>query len=198
MKDFAQKILADVSANKVFVLHHRNTTKHIKNLIDLRLALEDMQANEYSHHVTNEKNDFATWVDNAVQDDKLAHDIAGNVSLEHMVTKVSNRIDFAVDIIEKENQKLLDDELKRLEKLPQKSTKQKDQISMLEDDIKRIAKNISLESKARTETADPKKETKETKAPKVNSRSNNILEFAFGLVIGLIVGFVVAKMILPL
>jgi hypothetical protein len=196
MKDFAQKILADVSANKAFVLHHDGTKKHIRNLIDLRLSLESMNTSEFNHHVNEQKNDFAAWVENAVKDDKLSHDIAGNVSKNTMVTKVGNRIDFAVDIIEKENQKLLDDELSRLQTLPQKNAKQKTQIEILEKDIKRVAKNIKLENKVRKDTDDLKiKNWKDTMPIPVNAR---IVEFIFGLVIGLLAGFALAKMFLPI
>jgi F0F1-type ATP synthase assembly protein I len=196
MKDFAQKILADVSANKAFVLHHGGTTKHIRNLIDLRLSLESMNTSEFNHHVNEQKNDFAAWVDNSVKDDKLAHDIAGNVSKYTMVTKVGNRIDFAVDIIEKENQKLLDDELSRLHTLPQKSAKQKSQIETLEKDLRRVAKNIKLEKKVHKEPNDLKiKKGKDSMPIPANAR---IVEFIFGLVIGLLLGLALAKMILPL
>jgi len=45
--------------------------QQLKNLNDLRKALEYMTDDEFRHHVNQEKNDFATWVREALQNQEM-------------------------------------------------------------------------------------------------------------------------------
>jgi len=48
-----------------------NNGKEIKSLNDLRKALSHMADEEFTHHVSEEKNDFAAWVKEALQNQEI-------------------------------------------------------------------------------------------------------------------------------
>ena len=49
------------------------TDGHIlADLKDLRDALETMSDEVFAHHVTNEKNDFADWIESVLRDEECA------------------------------------------------------------------------------------------------------------------------------
>jgi len=70
--------------------------KKIKNLPELAIALDSMTEEVFSHHVTDERNDFANWVRDAIGEIELADKIMGIDSktdtqlqlLKHIVKKV--------------------------------------------------------------------------------------------------------------
>lgn len=49
--------------------------KVIANLVELRDTLEAMTDEVFKHHVTKEKNDFATWIGDILEDAELAKSI---------------------------------------------------------------------------------------------------------------------------
>lgn len=48
----------------------------LNSLIALRDALAEMEKDVYQYHASGEQNDFATWVDQVLCDDKCAQDLA--------------------------------------------------------------------------------------------------------------------------
>jgi len=44
----------------------------LKDLYELRDALKNMSDDTFVHHVSGDKNDFATWVEHVIQDAELA------------------------------------------------------------------------------------------------------------------------------
>lgn len=53
-----------------FKLH--NTTIEIRNMFELAEAFEIMGNDSYGHHVTDTRNDFATWAREVLQDKELS------------------------------------------------------------------------------------------------------------------------------
>jgi hypothetical protein len=60
--------LRDVPPENEFVLVGG---KRIKNIAELGRELKTMSGDVFAHHVTREKNDFASWIDACVKDTKL-------------------------------------------------------------------------------------------------------------------------------
>jgi hypothetical protein len=61
-----------VNTVRPFVCHNG---AHLNSVKDLALALEDMDENVYRYHVTENKNDFATWISETVVEKNLAEKI---------------------------------------------------------------------------------------------------------------------------
>jgi len=47
----------------------------LKDIRELRSALQGMADKQFDHHVTKEKNDFATWVEDVLKDSTLAKEL---------------------------------------------------------------------------------------------------------------------------
>ena len=60
--------LADVPADKAFFCC---TGARVTNLSGLANTVEHMEENAFNHHVTTDRNDFATWVHDVVKDEAL-------------------------------------------------------------------------------------------------------------------------------
>lgn len=67
----------------------------IKDLSELKAALEQMDDGAFSHHVSEGKNDFSEWVRNIIKDKKLAADISNLTSKEDIVKSIEKRIEEA-------------------------------------------------------------------------------------------------------
>ncbi|MFH1133572.1 MAG: hypothetical protein V1735_03715 [Nanoarchaeota archaeon] len=81
--------LRNVEAGKEFVVVDG---AHLRNLDDLALLLEVIEDVEFQHHVTVQKNDFATWVQDVIKDVELADALLGMGSAEAMSQEVKRRI----------------------------------------------------------------------------------------------------------
>ena len=68
----AEKILSEVHPNREFKLH---LGANLKSLYELSEALDIMSEASFSHHVTKQKNDFASWIRDVIGDTKLAHHV---------------------------------------------------------------------------------------------------------------------------
>jgi len=195
MKAFAKKILSDVPIGSEFILHKRGLRK-VKNLMDLRAELEQMPEEEYFHHVNSHKNDFSVWVENAVEDEKLAKDMLGITSKEEIIELLTSRIDFAISVLEKENDKIINEELTRLKEIETKSknvgiTKT---LNSLEKNIRKLSKNFNYEKKILDHDKDLRILDWKTFNPQhPNAR---VIEFLFGLVTGLILGLILARAVI--
>lgn len=66
--------------------------KSAKNIWDLRKVLDHMSDEEYSGHVTAEKNDFAEWIEHAVMDKQLADKIRSSTSKNNASEIINTKI----------------------------------------------------------------------------------------------------------
>lgn len=64
----------------------------LHNLHDLHHALEEMSDESFCYHVTKEKNDFAKWVREVLQDSQLAKQISRIKTRKACLKKVEARL----------------------------------------------------------------------------------------------------------
>lgn len=197
MKEFAKKILSDVSSSEEFVLHISGKVRKVKNLIDLKIELGQMSEKEFKHHVRNDRNDFAVWIKDSVGDEKLSRDFLHVSDREAMISLLKSRIDFAISILEEDNKALMKDELKQLKEIEKKSKKKlpvDTQIKLLEKDLKKTKLNEDLEKKILEDKLYDDDVRiipwDELNPVPVHAR---IVEFVFGLVIGMLIGLFLAR-----
>lgn len=198
MRDFARKILADVPVGREFVLVSKGNRIKLRNLLDLKVELEQITARDFSHHVTANKNDFASWVNDILDDTKLANDLKSVSTKDEMLSLLRSRINFAVSIIEKENQRLLKDEVKRIKvvSMKEKSPSLKQEIETLSKDVERVSKNINLENKI-LNTEEDMTLVPLSQLPPVPATAR-VVEFLLGFSVGLMLGLLIARAIFGL
>lgn len=80
-KTSTKSVRKSAPQNKIFVLVNGKKLKNIKELADVIADLEDYV---FNHHVTADKNDFASWLEHVFEDIQLAKKIAGCTSKDHM------------------------------------------------------------------------------------------------------------------
>ena len=66
------KLLSNVNDDKAFYL---KSGKKVKNLKELLAEAKNISADEFNHHVTEERNDFSNWVKHVLEDKKLSQSI---------------------------------------------------------------------------------------------------------------------------
>lgn len=66
------KLFNQVTGNDCFWVHEGPV---ICSLSELAQALGEMNQEQYQHHVSHEKNDFANWVEDIFEDQKLARQL---------------------------------------------------------------------------------------------------------------------------
>ncbi|MGV8168576.1 MAG: hypothetical protein ACP5N3_00805 [Candidatus Nanoarchaeia archaeon] len=69
-----QGILADAPQEHYFILCNGQPVKNVRALAD---ALETLEDDVFNHHVTFDRNDFATWIKDIFKDAELADELAG-------------------------------------------------------------------------------------------------------------------------
>ena len=85
----AKKILEDVDKKHVFALKRGH---EIKSLAELFEELKTISDEEFKHHVTEEKNDFAQWVEDVIGDKHLAETMREVKDKEKTLDKVKSRL----------------------------------------------------------------------------------------------------------
>jgi hypothetical protein len=68
------KKVQDAPVEQYFILCNGQPVKNVKELAD---ALENIRDDVFTHHVTPDRNDFATWVHDVFKDVELAEELAG-------------------------------------------------------------------------------------------------------------------------
>ncbi len=76
----AAKIVKDAPTENYFILANGQPIKNVKELADV---LEHLADDVFRHHVTDDKNDFANWVEHIFEDIDLAKEIAGTKDKHH-------------------------------------------------------------------------------------------------------------------
>jgi hypothetical protein len=90
-KEEAKRRLGDVPDDKRFWCHDGKT---IKNLRELRKALNDMSDETFHYHLGGGRNDFSKWIREVVGDDKLAEDLSKAKFRMQSSQTVAQRISF--------------------------------------------------------------------------------------------------------
>ncbi|MDD9953270.1 MAG: DUF5752 family protein [Candidatus Woesearchaeota archaeon] len=74
--------MIDVPQGEEFVL---SDGQRLQNIEDLYLSLANMPDEHFDHHVNEEKNDFATWIEHSVDDKFLASNVRQIDSKEQLL-----------------------------------------------------------------------------------------------------------------
>ena len=90
----AKNRLDDVEKEKQFWCQDG---RYLKNLQELKAALEGMKEETFQSHVNETKNDFSTWVNDVIGDDKLARDLRKSASPAQAAKAVAVRIAYLKD-----------------------------------------------------------------------------------------------------
>jgi len=88
-KSTAQARLADVAEEKRFWCHDGS---YLKNLEELKTALEQMPEETFRYHASETKTDFSNWVRDVIGDEKLAKDLLNCASAAQAASSVGKRI----------------------------------------------------------------------------------------------------------
>lgn len=81
--------LRDVPPENEFVLI---SGRKIKNVVELGRELRQMTNKVFAHHVTEQKNDFANWIEACVEDERLGTLVRTTKDKERMAAIVERRI----------------------------------------------------------------------------------------------------------
>ena len=88
-KDKAMSYLRNVAPEQCFWV---NNGPIFKNLEELANALPEMSSETFNHHVNSGKNDFSSWVNHVIGDEKLANDLLSSKGKESVLKKINNRL----------------------------------------------------------------------------------------------------------
>jgi len=77
----ANTVKRDAPETSYFLLCNGKPVKNIKELADV---IEELEDQIFNHHVTADKNDFATWIKDVFKDIELAEKLAGVKDKKHM------------------------------------------------------------------------------------------------------------------
>ncbi|MFH1439420.1 MAG: hypothetical protein ABIG89_02565 [Candidatus Woesearchaeota archaeon] len=98
MVEKAKKILSDVHPDVSFKLLSGGELKNLKHLLD---ELKDMNVKTFLHHVTPDRNDFANWINDVLEDKDLAEELSYSYDKEQMGQLIKNRILELQSIVQK-------------------------------------------------------------------------------------------------
>ncbi|MBN1157151.1 hypothetical protein JXA85_06010 [Candidatus Woesearchaeota archaeon] len=160
------EILSDVPPEKAFYL---KSGKYFRNLHELLDALTFMEDDVFSHHVNSEKNDFNNWIRGAVNDEMLADRIGNETERARIVEIIENRIE------ELENVERAFSGERKKEAEPKEPARVEPPNSEVEKEISQAIEQV--------------------KEPKVRKKGCLGI-FLTGLVAGIIIGMIGAKLLL--
>jgi hypothetical protein len=88
-RSVAEAMLGDIPEEKRFWCHDG---RYLKNLDELKDALEQMTADTFSYHSNETKTDFSNWVKDVVGDEKLSRDLLKCTTKEQAAKAVADRV----------------------------------------------------------------------------------------------------------
>jgi len=91
LKEEAERRLSDVPEEHAFWCCDG---RKLRNLVELREALDSMTDETFTYHSNGEKHDFSKWVNDIIGDDKLARDLAKSPDRVKASKKVAERLSF--------------------------------------------------------------------------------------------------------
>lgn len=172
-----EDILKDVPSHHYFLARNGVT---IKNLQELKTAIEQMDDASFKHHVNEEKNDFSEWIKNIIKDEKLAKNILSTFSKEKMMQIIEKRIKEAEN--KNSENKIIIPPQKQEEKINEKQPQKVEEALQKEIEIRKREEKIrEIEEKIEKKLG----EAAQPKSAKFFSK-----EFIQGMVIGLLLSVV--------
>ncbi len=211
MSEQERKKLADAPKEKTF---RTRLGKEIKNLKELSNTLEETPAESFREHVNDQKNDFANWIKNVLEDKELAEELYKTTEFKKTKQLVSARIQWLEKQIkkyeqhDKTSQKL---SMMTVEKQESDKGKPKNLVEPIPS-LSDIKKEKTIESQDKQESEKPDKrpdneiisaikEVQNAPAPNPEEKANeihpvshfksNVHQVIMGILIGLILGIVI-------
>jgi hypothetical protein len=91
LKEEAERRLSDVPEEHAFRCHDGST---LRSMRELGAAFNSMTDENYAYHSNAERQDFSSWVNDIIGDDKLARDLAKSPDRIKAAKKVAERLSF--------------------------------------------------------------------------------------------------------
>jgi len=88
-KSVAEERLGNVSQEKQFWCHDG---QYLKNLQEMKAALEQMTEETFRYHSNEAKSDFSNWVRDVIGDEKLSRDLQKSTTRAQAVKSVADRV----------------------------------------------------------------------------------------------------------
>jgi len=90
-KQDAEKLLADVPEDCSFWCCDGRI---FRNMRDLSVGLASMSGETFVYHLNDEKNDFSNWLNDVIEDEKLAKDLEKPITRQEAAKRVNDRVSF--------------------------------------------------------------------------------------------------------
>jgi hypothetical protein len=88
-KSVAEERLGNVSQEKQFWCHDG---RYLKNLEELKVAVEQMTEETFRYHSNEAKSDFSNWVRDVIGDEKLSRDLQKSATQAQAAKSVAERV----------------------------------------------------------------------------------------------------------
>ena len=88
-KEEALRYLSEVAPERCFWV---NNGPVLKKLEDLANFLPNMSEETFKHHVSRDKNDFSSWINDIVGDKTLANELLSSKSKDSIAKKIQKRL----------------------------------------------------------------------------------------------------------
>jgi hypothetical protein len=131
--DTAKKYLSDVDKKHRFLLKRGHEISNLEELYD---ELKNISDEEFSHHITNDKNDFANWVEDCIGDKHLSDLLREVKEKEKTIDLVKSRV-FVLKLMTVLKEDFTQEGMKSEEKVE----------DMVEKEIEKIEKEARNEGK---------------------------------------------------
>ena len=88
-KTIAEERLADVLEEKRFWC---SDGRFLKNLLELRTALQGMSEETFCYHSSEARSDFSNWVRDVIGDEKLSRDLQKSTTQAQAAKSIDDRV----------------------------------------------------------------------------------------------------------
>lgn len=126
-----------------------NNGKVAKNLKELMIILENYPEKDFTRHLNQNKNDFANWIKDVFEEDKLARRISWAQTKEEIIDELNYFLKFGETINEKpspesktKKEKPKEEKKEAKETKPQEKPEEKTEDELIKEDLDNIIRNI--------------------------------------------------------
>lgn len=178
---FTNTLTGNVTPEHVFHVHGH---KSIANLYELIDALQNMSATSFKHHVDKSTNHFAQWISDMYHADELAASLRKTTDKKKTIELIQKALQKA----EKTTTDEVNHQVKQVEIPPSPKKKIEKATHHIAHLHRHLKDHLHYNKRDSTEQIPAEHEMMHFEMRK------GILEFGFGLVLGIIIGLIFAKM----
>jgi len=95
-------VLKDVEPENCFWV---NNGPIVRNIYELMGAIQHMKDETFKYHVNNEKNDFSTWIRDALNDAELVEELLKTTEKNKTLEKIRGRVEYIEREIDRKRKK---------------------------------------------------------------------------------------------